>query len=74
MKKAHVGGVASRRNTFSAVIAAALVFVVLALNIAAYAFTIEENTKYIDWFCGHWHIDKNIDRMHFLFNSFMKIK
>ena len=35
---------------------------------------VEENTKYIDWFCGHWHIDKNIDRIHFLFDSFMKIK
>lgn len=22
------------------------------------------------WFCGHWHTDKRIDRMHFLFNSF----
>ena len=21
---------------------------------------------YISWYCGHWHINKKIDRMHFL--------
>ena len=31
---------------------------------------IEENIQYKAWFCGHWHIDKRIDRMHFLFRSF----
>ena len=31
---------------------------------------IEETTPYKAWFCGHWHTDKRIDRMHFLFNSF----
>lgn len=31
--------------------------------------TIEENTGYSAWFCGHWHIDKRIDRMHFLFHG-----
>ena len=31
---------------------------------------IEEQIRYIAWFCGHWHIDKRIDRMHFLFHSF----
>ena len=30
---------------------------------------IERKLKYGHWFCGHWHIDKHIDRMHFLFHS-----
>ncbi|MBQ6094457.1 MAG: metallophosphoesterase [Lachnospiraceae bacterium] len=29
---------------------------------------IEERTDYIAWFCGHWHTDKRIDKMHFLFH------
>ena len=32
--------------------------------------SIEERIEYRAWFCGHWHIDKRIDRMHFLFRSF----
>lgn len=31
---------------------------------------IEETTPYKAWFCGHWHTDKRIDRMHFLYRSF----
>jgi len=31
---------------------------------------IEETAKYEAWLCGHWHIDKRIDKMHFLFHSF----
>lgn len=31
---------------------------------------IEEAIDYKAWFCGHWHTDKRIDRMHFLFQSF----
>lgn len=31
---------------------------------------IEENTPYKAWFCGHWHTNKRIDRMHFLFHDF----
>ena len=30
---------------------------------------IEETTPYKAWFCGHWHTDKRIDRMHFLFRG-----
>ena len=32
--------------------------------------TIEDAGKYKAWFCGHWHTDKRIDKMHFLFHSF----
>lgn len=31
---------------------------------------IEGSIEYKAWFCGHWHIDKRIDKMHFLFHSF----
>lgn len=31
---------------------------------------IEESIKYKAWFCGHWHINKRIDKMHFLFHGF----
>ena len=31
--------------------------------------TIAERLDYKAWFCGHWHIDKRIDRMHFLFHG-----
>lgn len=31
---------------------------------------LEEQIAYKAWFCGHWHTDKRIDKMHFLFKSF----
>ncbi len=31
---------------------------------------IEDRADYAAWFCGHWHTDKRIDKMHFLYNSF----
>lgn len=31
---------------------------------------IEESLLYKAWYCGHWHTDKRIDKMHFLFHSF----
>lgn len=30
---------------------------------------IEDRLTYKAWFCGHWHIDKNIDKIHFLFEG-----
>jgi len=36
--------------------------------------TIEESIEYRAWFCGHWHVDKRIDKMHFLFNGFESIE
>lgn len=35
---------------------------------------IEESIDYENWFCGHWHIDKRIDKMHFLFHGFAYFK
>lgn len=31
---------------------------------------IESKLNYKNWLCGHWHIDKRIDKIHFLFRSF----
>lgn len=31
---------------------------------------IEETVDYKAWYCGHWHINKRIDKMHFLFHGF----
>ena len=31
---------------------------------------IEESIDYKVWFCGHWHINKRIDKTHFLFHDF----
>lgn len=30
---------------------------------------IEDMAEYKAWYCGHWHINKRIDRMHFLFHG-----
>lgn len=31
--------------------------------------TIEGSIDYKAWYCGHWHINKRIDRMHFLYHN-----
>ena len=31
---------------------------------------IEQKLDYKAWYCGHWHINKRIDRMHFLFGDY----
>lgn len=31
--------------------------------------TIEDNNKYQAWFVGHWHTNKDIDKIHFLFHD-----
>lgn len=31
---------------------------------------IEEMADYKAWYCGHWHINKRIDKIHFLFHGF----
>ena len=31
---------------------------------------IERKLTYQSWYCGHWHIDKRIDKMHFMFDTF----
>lgn len=32
--------------------------------------TIEDKIEYEAWYCGHWHTDKRIDKMHFLFKDY----
>lgn len=36
--------------------------------------TLEPRLSYNAWYCGHWHIDKRIDRMHFLFDGVEEIR
>ena len=31
---------------------------------------IEEMSEYKAWYCGHWHINKRLDKIHFLFHGF----
>lgn len=31
--------------------------------------TLEKKLNYKAWYCGHWHIEKRIDKIHFLFES-----
>lgn len=31
--------------------------------------SIAESLDYKAWFCGHWHINKRVDNMHFLFDG-----
>ena len=38
-------------------------------QLLAYLDQIEDKLDYTAWFCGHWHIDKRIDKMHFLMHS-----
>ena len=35
--------------------------------------TIEDRLEYDAWYCGHWHINKRIDRMHFLMEGYEEI-
>jgi len=36
--------------------------------------TIAERLSYKAWYCGHWHINKRIDKIHFLFDGFEILK
>lgn len=35
---------------------------------------IEESIEYKKWFCGHYHIEKTIDRIRFMFNDVIEFK
>ena len=32
--------------------------------------SIEEKLDYKAWYCGHWHVNKQIDKMHFLYDEY----
>lgn len=36
--------------------------------------TIESRTRYSRWYCGHWHINKRVDRMQFLFHDILPLE
>lgn len=35
--------------------------------------TIEDKIKYKAWYCGHYHINKDIDKIHFLFDDIKEL-
>lgn len=35
---------------------------------------IERHLNYRKWYCGHWHIEKSIDRMRFMYNEFEPLR
>jgi len=35
---------------------------------------IEDKLHYDRWYCGHYHTDKTIDRLRFMFNDFMELR
>ncbi len=38
-----------------------------------YLDTVEERVGYWRWYCGHWHIDRTVDRVRFVFNDIIEI-
>lgn len=36
--------------------------------------TVSENIKFKDWYCGHWHTDRDVKKYHFMFNNITKLK
>ena len=38
--------------------------------LSRYAPIYTKQGMYKAWYCGHWHINKRIDKMHFLFHGF----
>ena len=35
--------------------------------------TIDESVDYKRWFCGHWHTDRIVDKMRFMYNDFITL-
>ena len=35
---------------------------------------IEINTKYQKWYCGHYHADKQVDKIRFMMNDIEELK
>lgn len=34
---------------------------------------VKEQCTYKEWFCGHWHIDRKVNGLHFLFNEWVEV-
>lgn len=35
---------------------------------------VESDIEYDEWFCGHWHTDRIVDKMRFMFNDVMALE
>ena len=36
--------------------------------------TVEESVDYKRWYCGHWHTDRSVDKMRFMYNDFVMLE
>lgn len=36
--------------------------------------SLENRLNYNNWYCGHWHINKRIDKIYFLFNGIVELR
>lgn len=36
--------------------------------------TVEESVGYKKWYCGHWHTDRSMDKMRFMYNDIVELK
>ena len=36
--------------------------------------SIEDRLTYKKWYCGHWHIEKQVDNIHFIYKQITKIE
>lgn len=34
---------------------------------------IEDRLRYRDWYCGHWHIEKQVGRIHFVYHNIVQL-
>jgi 3-oxoacid CoA-transferase subunit A len=34
---------------------------------------IEQRLSYVRWYCGHFHTDKAVDRIRFMYNDFLEL-
>lgn len=35
---------------------------------------IEDNLEYRTWFCGHWHIDRSVNKMRFMYDDIIELR
>ena len=36
--------------------------------------SIEDRLKYNAWYCGHWHIEKDVSKIHFVYKNVIKVE
>lgn len=36
--------------------------------------TVEESVPYEKWYCGHWHTDRSVDKMRFMYHDIIEVE